>query len=151
MHKNQHLKLSKYLNAIRSHVTHCVECSAVATDIAHYSGLHSDKLGKGRGCKAHDYAVARLCRECHTKLDNYESGNDEDRVYDFLSLIYATAHALEQSMDNTVGGKDKNHGLIAKIIRRELSWQLEYFRSGNSDMPIIALADMRDEIEVLAK
>ncbi len=91
MTKQQRLKLPGYLSAVGNHVTHCVNCgTAEGLQIAHYSGLYSDRLGNGMGSKSHDYCVARLCRDCHRKLDNYELGNDEKRAKIFLVAIVKT-------------------------------------------------------------
>jgi hypothetical protein len=42
---------------------------------------HSNQLrdGKGRGIKAHDYRVAALCYECHSKLDQGNKMTREER------------------------------------------------------------------------
>jgi hypothetical protein len=39
---------------------------------AHYQGFRSYALGKSKGCKPHDLAVADLCHKCHALFDNYD-------------------------------------------------------------------------------
>lgn len=36
---------------------------------AHYQGMRSHMLGKGKGIKAHDLCIADLCVKCHTAFD----------------------------------------------------------------------------------
>lgn len=47
---------------------------------------HSNSLsdGKGRGIKAHDYAVAALCFRCHTQIDQGKDASKADRRAMFL-------------------------------------------------------------------
>lgn len=104
MTKQPRLKLPKYLDAVRNHVTQCVTPDCFATerlDVAHYSGLYADRLGKGTGSKCHDYAVARLCRSCHVKMDSYTEGNDEERAMAFIEAINRTLLVLWNTWRNS--------------------------------------------------
>ncbi len=93
--KKQRLKLPNYLNAVRNHVNHCVKCGDTSgLEVAHYSGLYSDKLGNGMGSKSHDYCVARLCHDCHEKMDSYAIGNSEQRAMLFIEHIQLTLQEL---------------------------------------------------------
>jgi hypothetical protein len=70
----------------------CVRCGRDDGTVvaAHYQGIGSHRLGKGRGIKPHDYAAADLCGECHQYFDSYESGNDYERAWEFLMLCMET-------------------------------------------------------------
>ena len=48
---------------------------------AHYTGLRSHLLGKGRGIKPHDLAVADLCRACHNQFDTGAMACVSDNEY----------------------------------------------------------------------
>ena len=77
-----------YLDGVR-----CAKCGAQAsgfmqTDPAHYSGLFSDRLGKGGAQKCADIVSCPLCRKCHTDFDLYRTGNDEKRAAEFLLLCW---------------------------------------------------------------
>lgn len=103
MTKQQRLKLPKYLATAAKYVPHCVECGTTeGVQNAHYSGLYSDRLGSGMGSKSHDYCVARLCRDCHVKMDNYAEGNDEERAADFIDAIMETLRLLHWAGRETV-------------------------------------------------
>ena len=74
----------------------CVRCGvADGTVVAcHYSGKFSDQLGKGKGIKASDIAVAFLCSECHNYFDSYENNNDYERAAEFMVLCFKTISML---------------------------------------------------------
>ncbi len=68
----------------------CVKCGGPDAMAAHYSGMHSNRLGKAMGKKAHDLATAYLCHRCHTEMDSYAEGNDAERSAEFLMLVMLT-------------------------------------------------------------
>lgn len=70
----------------------CIKCDREdgTTIPAHYSGIGSDKLGKGMSLKVHDICMAHLCMKCHEEFDSYEKGNNYERAYDFLMCIMLT-------------------------------------------------------------
>lgn len=70
----------------------CVRCGRLGCEPCHYSGLYSDRLGKGGAQKSMDAAVADLCRECHVYFDLYKGGNDDARAAEFLLLCLVTLH-----------------------------------------------------------
>ena len=53
---------------------------------AHYQGLYSNRLGKGRGQKPTDLVIIAACASCHSDIDSYKGGNNESRSAWFLSL-----------------------------------------------------------------
>lgn len=59
---------------------HCVCCGSKDGTIvaAHYQGFRSHSLGKGRGIKPVDLAIADLCSECHAKFDAHEMSCETD-------------------------------------------------------------------------
>jgi Protein of unknown function (DUF1364) len=61
---------------------------------AHYSGLYSSALGKGMGQKAWDFCAAHLCHRCHSDLDGYSGGNNEERAVRFMVAIFKTQKRL---------------------------------------------------------
>lgn len=96
------VKLPKYLAAVGNHVTHCVKCGTTEQlEVAHYSGLYSDRLGNGMASKSHDYCVARLCKGCHGDFDGYVGDNDDARALDFVWQIYQTMRAMAVAKENT--------------------------------------------------
>ncbi len=122
--KAKRLALPNYLNAVRNHVNHCVKCGETnGLDIAHYSGLYSDKLGNGMGSKSHDYCVARLCRHCHQQMDSYELGNSEQRAWLFVGHIYFTMRELIGVKHNSVTiPKDLKRQQWLNEMATELMW-----------------------------
>jgi hypothetical protein len=89
----------------------CVNCGANDGTVvaAHYQGLRSNLLGKGRGIKPHDLCVADLCRTCHESFDTSTAPVDVgmmspfaqkiDRSEQFLFLIVKTLlRRLEQGI-----------------------------------------------------
>jgi len=70
----------------------CLRCGKDSCEPCHYSGMYSDRLGKGGAQKSFDAAVADLCRECHIYFDLYEGGNDDARAAEFLVLCLETLH-----------------------------------------------------------
>lgn len=70
----------------------CVRCGADDGTVvsAHYSGMWANKIGKGAGLKADDFAVADLCERCHRHFDSYAAGRDAEAGLEFCMLIFAT-------------------------------------------------------------
>jgi len=88
--KNKPYRNKKLLNASRGRS--CTKCGADDGTIvrAHYQGIGSYRLGKGKGQKPHDFASADLCMVCHSEFDQYETGNNTDRGWEFLLLCMET-------------------------------------------------------------
>lgn len=88
------MKSPKLLEAARGQS--CALCGADDGTVvaAHYSGLYSNALGKGMGQKAWDHCTAHLCHRCHTDLDAYAEGNNEERAIRFMVAIFKTQKRL---------------------------------------------------------
>lgn len=88
------MKSPKLLKAARGQS--CALCGADDGTVvaAHYSGLYSNALGKGMGQKAWDHCTAHLCHRCHTDLDTYADGNNEERAIRFMVAIFKTQKRL---------------------------------------------------------
>ncbi len=88
------MKSPKLLEAARGQS--CSLCGADDGTVvaAHYSGLYSSALGKGMGQKAWDHCTAHLCHRCHTDLDTYAEGNNEERAIRFMVAIFKTQKRL---------------------------------------------------------
>jgi len=88
--KQPPVRLPKFVKAANGQS--CVRCGKeTGTTVgAHYQGVGSLRLGKGRGIKPHDFASADLCGECHSYFDGYESANDYERGWEFLMLCMET-------------------------------------------------------------
>ncbi len=54
----------------------CCQTPNDGTVVAAHANLHG--MGKGMGIKAHDWAIAFMCRECHTGYDVRKSVTHED-------------------------------------------------------------------------
>lgn len=149
MTKQPRLELPKYLDTVRNHVTHCVKCGTTEKlEVAHYSGLYADRLGKGMGSKCHDYAVARLCRDCHTKLDSYAEGNDEQRAMDFIWYIYQTMRIMALAEQNTTP-TPKDLAALPWLTKTtiDLMWLITSDADGiDADLLIDFLAQQRNDI-----
>ena len=74
----------------------CVNCGASDGTVvaAHYTGMRSQRFGKGTGHKPHDLCVADLCHKCHHKFDVAFDGSSFEKKIDlseqFLFLIIQT-------------------------------------------------------------
>jgi len=79
----------------------CVNCGRSDGTVvsAHYTGLRSYQLGKGRGIKPHDICCADLCYKCHSAFDENSSSLSDlkgdfpkrvDRSEQFLFNIMKT-------------------------------------------------------------
>lgn len=57
-------------------------CQNCGTQNGTVCAAHSNQLrdGKGRSLKAHDYRIAALCFQCHSKLDQGYQMSKEERV-----------------------------------------------------------------------
>ena len=88
--KNKPYRNKKLLNASRGRS--CLKCGADDGTIvrAHYQGIGSERIGKGWAQKPHDFASADLCYRCHNEFDQYKTGNDTDRGWEFLMLCMET-------------------------------------------------------------
>lgn len=49
----------------------CVRCGSNASTVvgAHYTGVRRGDYGGGLGIKVHDFCVADLCADCHSRMD----------------------------------------------------------------------------------
>lgn len=151
MTKQPRLQLPKYLDAVRNHVTHCVKCGTTEKlDVAHYSGLYADRLSKGTGSKCHDYAVARLCRSCHTAMDSYAEGNNEERALAFLYAIEETLHCLHWSLTESIPVPNdlKQQEWLETVLKRMITSRL-WNETANEVTKM--LAEQRDYIAECGK
>jgi hypothetical protein len=86
--------MNKLRNAARGQS--CVRCGVQdgTVILAHYSGPHQHKFGKGTGIKGHDAAAADLCVDCHRFFDEYRSEVSEGwriaRSEEFLAACLLT-------------------------------------------------------------
>jgi len=92
--KRQSYKSRKLLDYIAK--LPCVRCGRDDGTVvpAHYCGPLQNLFGKGMGSKVTDAAVAALCYDCHTHMDQYKDGNTVDRSEEFLYLVIATHELL---------------------------------------------------------
>lgn len=99
------IRSPKMLEAAQGHT--CVLCGRNDGTVvaAHYQGIGSARLGKGRGQKPSDLHVADLCHRCHQAMDAYEGGNDPERSLDFCLAILET---LERRWRDGVIGDGRN-------------------------------------------
>lgn len=72
----------------------CVACGSKDETVCgrHYNGLRQHMLGKGRGIKAHDFAVAQLCNACDAALtegcaEGYNARLAHSEEFLFLCLL----------------------------------------------------------------
>lgn len=67
----------------------CASCGAQDDTVV---AAHSNMLqhGKGRGIKAHDWAVAHLCFRCHREYDQGTSMNRREKEAFFLNAALNT-------------------------------------------------------------
>lgn len=73
----------------------CIKCGSEYGVVgAHYQGIEAHKLGKGRGIKPTDVALAHLCTACHGEFDGYAKANDYERGFEFLMLCLLTVERL---------------------------------------------------------
>lgn len=74
----------------------CVMCGVHDGTVvaAHYSGKYSMNVGKGWSMKSADHVTAHLCARCHTYMDSYADGNDDDRAIRFFLAILETQRRL---------------------------------------------------------
>ena len=85
MYRNQ-----KLLEAVRDFP--CQICGAEDGTVV---AAHSNQMrhGKGRGIKAHDYAIAALCYRCHMEIDQGKSSR-EDKFTAWNEAHINTLHLL---------------------------------------------------------
>lgn len=85
MYRNKNL-----LEAVRDFP--CQICGAEDGTIV---AAHSNQLrhGKGRGIKAHDYAIAALCYQCHMEIDQ-GNGSRESKTQAWNDAHINTLHLL---------------------------------------------------------
>lgn len=77
----------KLLDAARGQA--CVMCGAMdGTIVSAHSNLMEH--GKGKGLKAHDFAVAWLCHRCHSALDQGKDMSRDERRDFMLTAIVRT-------------------------------------------------------------
>lgn len=150
MTKQQRLKLPKYLATVAKYVPNCVECGTTeGVQNAHYSGLYSDRLGNGMGSKSHDYCVARLCQDCHVKMDSYADGNDESRAMAFIEAIYQTMRTMALAKMHTAPTPPdlaKQPWLVKTAT--DLMWLITSDADGiDAEILIDYLASQRDFVE----
>ena len=95
----------------------CVNCGRQDGTVvgAHYTGLRSYQLGKGRGLKPHDLCIADLCHKCHDAFDNNHASLSDlqgdfpkrvDRSEQFLFCVMQTLlRRVEQGVIKIEGHK----------------------------------------------
>jgi len=85
----------------------CAHCGRKDDTVvaAHYQGIGSARLGKGRGQKPGDLFVAFLCSRCHDYFDSYAAGNDPERAIDFALAVFETQDRLWRAGIITDGRK----------------------------------------------
>lgn len=152
--KKQRLKLPKYLDAVGKYVTCCVKCGTTeGLQVAHYSGLYSNRLGNGMGSKSHDYCVARLCQPCHAAFDGYAGDNDDGRAENFIDCIYLTMRELAIVKDTTIPPPAglKNMPWL-ETVAKDFMWLITADSELiDADYLVEFLALKRDEIEAESK
>lgn len=86
----------KLLNLARDQA--CVMCGAMdGTIVSAHSNLMEH--GKGKGLKAHDFAVAWLCYRCHTNLDQgKDMSKEERRDFTLTAIVRTHLKMIEQKM-----------------------------------------------------
>lgn len=92
---------NKKLLALAKHYP-CQYCSTDNGTIvaAHYSGMWSNKVGKGKGLKPHDAAIAYLCMDCHDIVDNRNNVYSEHEALAVWAIACAnTYRSLLESGD----------------------------------------------------
>jgi hypothetical protein len=86
----------------------CVLCGSKdgTTVAAHYQGFRSHLLGKGRGIKPVDLAIADLCYTCHSKFDAHEMSTESDPWVKKLDqselFFYCVIKTLERRVEQGV-------------------------------------------------
>lgn len=88
----------------------CVACGAEDGTVCgrHYNGIRQHMLGKGRGIKCHDFAIAQLCNACDAALtEGAASGYSAQLAHseEFLFLCVATLIEREREGMVTVKGR----------------------------------------------
>jgi hypothetical protein len=108
------IRSRKYLNAAKGQA--CVNCGVRDGTVvaAHYTGLRQIALGKGKGHKCHDIAVADLCSKCHTAFDKLEAGFQQ---YDDVT------HPYIKKIDNS---EEFLFRVLLTIIRRLEQGELKF-------------------------
>ena len=129
--KQPMIRSKKYTDAARGQSCVITGTNDGTIVSCHYSGMHSNRLGKGAGVKAHDIFVADLKATVHSDLDNYKSGRNYRSAVVFLDAIMATQRRRE------------SQGLLfrasGKGLHEELESEHEYTMWG------LMLQDLPDE------
>jgi len=97
----------------------CIICGRKDGTIvaAHYQGLRSYQLGKGRGLKPHDLCCADLCYKCHNAFDTHSaslsdlSGDFPKRVDRSEQFLFAIIQTIIRRIDEgliTIGDSDED-------------------------------------------
>ena len=86
MYRNQ-----KLLEAVRQ-----LPCQMCGIEDGTVVAAHSNQLrhGKGRGLKAHDWAIAALCFKCHMEIDQGKLYDKQTRADLWDSAFEKTLHLL---------------------------------------------------------
>lgn len=83
----------------------CVNCGVSDGTVvaAHYTGLRSHLLGKGKGIKCHDLMVADLCFKCHNAFDvDYDRSSFEKKIDLSEQFLFLIAKTLLRRVDQGV-------------------------------------------------
>ena len=105
----------------------CICCGSNPASVipAHYSGMWSNKLGKGYGIKPHDL-TADLCGECHHKFDNHINGNNLENS--FLFCTYIISSLMRRVEDGQVDFPEMEDEL--ELLISMINIYAEYFNDG---------------------
>jgi len=83
----------------------CVNCGVCDGTVvaAHYTGLRSHLLGKGKGIKSHDLMVADLCFKCHHAFDvDYDGSSFEKKIDLSEQFLYLIARTLLRRVEQGI-------------------------------------------------
>lgn len=100
------IRSKRYLAAAKGQPCTMTKACDGTVVACHYSGLHSNRLGKGAGIKAQDLFIADLCFDCHQQFDQYTQGRDYEQAFAFAMAIFETQwRRVEQGLLKVEGMK----------------------------------------------
>lgn len=105
--KNPPIVSKKLREACRGEDLKCVRCNRVTGNVCgrHLTGFRQHMLGKGKGVKCHDIAMAQLCNDCDAELSEGQvDKNDWDSRVEHSEefLFYCMLTLVERVRDETI-------------------------------------------------